>query len=330
MTVASYSRRGALIMGLGGIAAAGAAALGADGAKMFRRVGVAFGATVSLEVEAPDAHQAEAAFSAGFAEIRRIDRLAGLKRDDGEVFRLNHDGRLGSPSRDLLAMLDMARVMHAATGGAFDVTIQPLWLALDAAAREGRWPEPDEMTALLAKVDQRSLSYDASQVALAAGQQITLNSLARGLAADKVAEALRRVGVTRAFFNTDVLGGAGERPGGGPWRARIRHPRYPEESVGVAALKGCLATSGDYAYAWTPDFARHHIVDARRGASPADYAAVSVLAESGLLADALSTAALLAGPGEAGRLVSRFGAQALFVDKAGGVTMTPGFPVSQA
>lgn len=330
MTAPHFTRRGALVMGLGAAATAGAAAIGSGAAQMFRRVGVAFGTTVSLEVEAPGAQQAEAAFSAGFAEIRRIDRLAGLTREDGEVFRLNRDGALKAPSADLVAMLDMARAMHEATGGAFDVTIQPLWLALDGAARQGRWPDRAEVTSLLSRVDQRGLSYDAGHVALAApGQQITLNSLARGLAADRVAEALRQAGVTRAFFNTDVLGSVGERTGGGRWRARIRHPRDEAQSVGIAELDGCLATSGDYAYAWSPDFARHHIVDARLGASPPDYASVSVLARTGLLADALSTAALLAGPDEAQRLVKRFGAEALFVDKAGVVTTTPGFPVTE-
>ena len=200
MMVSELTRRGALIMGLGAAAAAGAATIiGVSRAKMFRRVGVAFGTTVSLEIEAPDSERAEAAFSAGFAEIRRIDRLASLTRSDGEVFRLNRDGALEAPSADLLAMLDMARTMHEATGGAFDVTIQPLWLALDAAAKQGRWPDGDELAWLLAKVDQRGLSFDARRVVLAgAGQQITLNSLARGLAADRVAEALRRAGVSRA------------------------------------------------------------------------------------------------------------------------------------
>ena len=316
-------------MGLaGGLTAAGLAGGGAS-PTMFRRLGVAFGTTVSLELEAADASRAEAGFAAGFAEIRRIDRLAGLAREDGEVFRLNRDGELRDPSPDLLAMLEMARSMHDATEGAFDVTVQPLWLALDAAARQGRWLSEAEIAERLRRVDQTRIEFDATRIRFAApGMQITLNSLARGLAEDKVAIALARAGVTRAFFNTDVLGGAGERPGGGPWRASLRHPRDAGASLGIADLRGCLATSGDYAYAWSPDYSRHHILDARLGASPPDFAGVSVLAGSGLLADALSTAAFLAGRAGGEALVRRFGAEAVFVDKAGATTKTPGFPLT--
>ena len=149
--------------------------------------------------------------------------------------------------------------------------------------------------------------------------------LARGLAADRVAAALGRLGVRQAMFDTDVFGARGLRPDGRPWLARVRHPRRPEQSVALAPVTGFLANSGDYQYFWSPDYARNHIVDPRRGVSPGDFAGVTVRAESGLMAEALSMAAFLVGRDAAPALLARFGAEGLFVGKEGAVTCTAGF-----
>jgi thiamine biosynthesis lipoprotein len=171
------------------------------------------------------------------------------------------------------------------------------------------------------------VTIDEGRIAFAKpGMAVTLNSLARGHAADRVAKALAAQGVVNAFFDTDVLGNVGSKPDGAPWRAHIRDPRDAGASVGAASVTGCLATSGDYQYFWSPDYSRNHIIDPRHGASPQDFSSVSVLAGSGLLADALSTAVFLAGAKKAPALLRRFGAEAFFVDKAGTVTRTAGFP----
>jgi len=320
----TITRRNALGLGLAGLSAT----LGGDGAtaRMHRRLGVAFGTTVSVSVEARDP---EPAFEAAFAEIRALDRIASLTRPDGEVFRLNRDGCLDAPSPALLKMLETAALMFEATAGAFDVTIQPLWLAMDAAARRGRWLDDAERAQACARVDQRALRFDARRVEFdRPGMAVTLNSLARGLAADRVAAALRACGVERAVFDTDVLGAAGRKPDGREWLARIRHPRRADDSVAVAPISEYLATSGDYQYVWSPDYVRHHIVDPRRGVSPQDFASVTVRAPTGLMADALSTAAFLVGAEAAPALLARFGADGFSVGKDGKLWRTSGFAIA--
>lgn len=329
MNAKGITRRGALHLALGGLAgvAGGSAEATREPAQRFRRVGVAFGTTVSITLDAVGTDRAEAAFAAGFAEIRAIDRLASLTRPDAQVFQLNRDGYLDKPDPALIEMLTMAETMHRETSGAFDVTIQPMWLAFDAAAKRGTWPSEAQIAALRERVDQTQIRLSTNRVEFVRpGMSITLNSLARGLAADRVAKALTRAGIGAAFFDVDVLGAVGERADGESWLARVRHPRQPEESLGVAQVEGCLATSGDYQYFWSADYSRNHIVDPRRGASPRNFASVCVLAQSGLVADALSTAAFLLEPDAALRLLQAHSAEALLVDKAGGVMKTAGFP----
>jgi thiamine biosynthesis lipoprotein len=324
-------RRRALALGLAGIGGLAAARAGFRRAapQLRRRDGVAFGTTVSITLEARNRAMAEAAFAAGFAEIRRIDRIASLTREDGEVFRLNRDGRLDDPSPALIDMLRMAADMHAASEGAFDVTVQPLWLALDAAARSGAWPSDDAISAIARRIDQTALNVSARRVEFAKpGMAVTLNSLARGYAADRVARTLAAEGVVNAFLDIDELESLGARPDGAAWRAIVQHPRDPGANVGAASVTGCLATSGDYRYFWSPDYARNHIIHPRTGASPADFASVSVLARGGLLADALSTAVFLVGAAKAPALLRRYHAEALFVTKEGKISATAGFPIA--
>jgi len=87
-----------------------------------------------------------------------------------------------------------------------------------------------------------------------------------------------------------------------------------------------MATAGDYAYTWSEDYSRHHILDPRSGLSPASFACVSVIAEKAVLADALSTAISVVGPDEGLALLRHFKAEAYGVTKQGEVWASAGFP----
>ena len=321
------SRRRGLQLALGCFAGAFIPAPSAR-AQTFRRVGIAFGTRVSILVQARSEAQACSAFDASFAEIRHIDHLAGLVRPDSALFQLNRDGVINAPDPALIEMLDMAQVMYRATEGFFDVTVQPLWRALDIAAKSGTWPDEPEIQALCQRVDQRAMTYSNERIVFTRpGMGMTLNSLARGLAADRVSSVLEAHEIANAFLDTDVLQGLGAPEHGRPWRATIRDPRNPTADVGTSGVNGFLATSGDYQYFWSPDFRRNHILDPHTGASPQDFASVSVIASSGLLADALSTAVFLIGREKAARLLATFKAEGFFVAKNGKSEKTEGFPL---
>ena len=88
-----------------------------------------------------------------------------------------------------------------------------------------------------------------------------------------------------------------------------------------------LATSGDYGTAFSADFSRHHIVDPATGSSPQELASVSVLAPTGMQADALSTAFMVMGA-ERSLQVARAMPEVdvLCISKDGSVRPSAGFP----
>jgi thiamine biosynthesis lipoprotein len=312
------------------LAGAGLGVFGAEAladAPSFRRSGVAFDTQVGLTVVGLDDRAAQEALDAGFAEIRRLERIAGLSTPGSDIRRLNAEGRLDRPDPALLDMLTVADDMNRASGGAFDVTVQPLWIFYDSFAKRGAWPTEAQAAPVRALIGQRFVRADADAIVFARpGMGITLNSLTHGYAADRVARVLAERGVRQAFVDTGEMEALGRNAGGRDWTAALKHPRVADAMLGTAPLTGCMATAGDYAYTWSDDFSRHHILDPRTGLSPASFACVSVIASRAVVADALSTAVSVVGPEEGRRLLARFGAEAYGVTKTGDVWATPGFP----
>jgi thiamine biosynthesis lipoprotein len=296
-------------------------------APSFRRAGVAFDTTVGLTVVGLDEREAQQALDAGFAEIRRLERIAGLSTPGSDIRRLNAEGRLDRPDPALLDMLAVADDMHRASGGAFDVTVQPLWIFYDAHAKRGAWPTEAEAAPVRALIGQNHVRFDADAIVFERpGMGVTLNSLTHGYAADCVARVFAERGVRQAFVDTGEMEALGRNARGREWTAALKHPRVADAMLGTAPLTGCMATAGDYAYTWSADYTRHHILDPRTGMSPASFACVSVIAARAVVADALSTAVSVVGPVEGVRLLAQFGAEAYGVTKTGDVWATPGFP----
>lgn len=324
-------------------ASLGVCAIGAApaGTRLLTGATLAFGTSVSIAAVHHDRAEAERAIAAALCSVRAVDRLMSLHSPRSEVARLNRDGILRRPSRQLLTVLEEARRLSRLTGGAFDITVQPLWLAFSrAAAAPGQPRLPRERDRLHAarQVNWRHVEFDAAAVRLTRpGMAITLNGLAQGYAADLALQALRGHGIAVALLDTGEFVARGHRPaqdgGGGrhPWTLGVRHPR---DAAGLGAVvrldDRAMATSGDYASAFTPDRLHHHILDPATGFSPVELASVTVMAPTGQQADGLSTACMVLGAARAHALAARLpGVDLLTVDKHGVARRSPGFAAAE-
>ena len=110
----------------------------------------------------------------------------------------------------------------------------------------------------------------------------------------------------------------GPKPDGSPWPISICNPKAPEQTLSVVHLSnGALTTSGDYERFVTIDGLRYgHILTPRTGWPTRGLAAVSVIAESCLLAGSVSTISMLKGDAGPEWLV-RLGLPCLWVDTEG-------------
>ncbi|WP_191569420.1 FAD:protein FMN transferase [Paracoccus yeei] len=239
--------------------------------------GVALGADVTLTVRDGSPAAAQAFFAEALRSLRAIERQFSLF-GGSDLRRLNALGRLAYPSHDMLAVLRLAEQVHEATNGAFDPTVQPLW----QARRLGQ----DERAAA-ALVGWEDVHLHPDKILLARpGMALTLNGIAQGFAADRLAEVAARHRLAEVLIDAGELRALGTAS----WDTRIEGP--DGHVVRDLTLRNrALATSAAYGTRIGPLGNRAHIVGPA-GEEPR-WSLVSISADSAMLADALSTAAVL-------------------------------------
>ena len=271
-------------------AAAGLAWRAPARAGTFRWRGVALGAPASIALAGLD--RAAAAGLAGRveAEISRLEGIFSLYRAGSELSRLNRAGRLEHPSHEMLELLDLARLVNGTTGGAFDPTVQSFWRLHAQTAAENRAPTAAEMRAALHASGWRHVQVGAGLIRFGRpGMALTLNGIAQGYIADRVAGLLRGVGLVDVLVDTGEIKALGRRADGMPWRAGIALP--DGTPVARRTLSGrALATSAPLATLLYAARGAGHILDPRTGEPAARWRLASVSAPRAALADALSTA----------------------------------------
>ena len=325
-------------LGLGSVAAlagfgAVASVAQARALKPFTLSGRALGTKVSLMVLDADADRAQAALADALAEVQGVDKLMSLYRDDSQVVALNRAGEVLAPDTRLVEVLRYAQELADRTGGAFDVTVQPLWDAFTKAKAQGALPSAETVRDAGALVGWGDLAVADEAVRLRRpGMAITLNGVAQGYAADRALLAVRRHGVEHALIDAGEFDTLGRKQNDKPWVLGVQDPRDAERLVARLGMDGrALATSGDYESYFTPDFVNHHIFDPKTGHSPLELASTSVLAPNALQADGLSTAFMVLGAERALALAATLpGVDALLIGKNGQQWRTPGLPALTA
>ena len=320
-------RRTFIAASLGAIAAGAGAGSRPHHQPVHTGVALAFGTTIRISLVHADEKVARAAIADALAAAQRVDRLMSIYQPSSQVYQLNRDGRLDKPAPQLLAVLAQARELSQLTGGAFDITVQPLWRAWrDAVARDSL-PTQAQLRQARALVDWRQVAFDERQICLAPGMAITLNGLAQGHAADMALAAVQAHGIGHALLDTGEFVARG-RQREQPWTLGVRDPRDDQALAATLHINGCaLATSGDYETAFTPDYLHHHIFDPAVGDSPQELASVTVMAPTAMLADGLSTACMVLGRERAALLAASLpGVDLLAIDKQGRQWRSAGFP----
>ena len=290
-------------------AAAGTANLpGARAAAPVEWRGTAMGAEALLRLHHPDAGTAWRLIAGCLAEVERLEGIFSLHRPDSALSRLNRHGALSAPPLDLVVVLGEAKRYGDLTGGAFDVTVQPLW---DLHARHFAAPDADPagppdaaVAAARALVGHRRIDIAPGRIALERpGMAVTLNGVAQGYITDRIADRLRAAGMEHVLVHLGETRALGPAEDGRPWRVGLADPsspgRLPLRTIDLA--EGAVATSGGYGTRFSAQC--HHLFDPVTGRSANHVEAVTVMAPTATAADALSTALAVLPPEEAPRLL---------------------------
>ncbi len=296
MTAAMNRRRFIAISAaaLGLSVGAGIGGANAGSGALHRWSGTALGARASILLHHPDGARAEALLDECVREIARLEAVFSIYRADSALSRLNREGRLDAAPLDLIHLLGESRRFSRLSGGAFDVSVQPLF-ALHARYRDaGERPGMAEIDAARALVDYRQVEISATRIALARpGMALTLNGIAQGYITDRVAELLRARAMDQVLVNLGEVRGLGRHPSGRAWQVGLENPpgnNSPLRRINLKEDSPAMATSATHGFWFGAAHGRHHLLDPASGASAMRHASVSVCARDAMTADALSTA----------------------------------------
>jgi FAD:protein FMN transferase len=247
--------------------------------------------------------------AAAFAAIERVQRLMSFHEPQSDVSRVNtaKPGRILQVDVLTHTVLRAARAMSERSRGLFDATMA------DALVRHGLLPRPGADDTQ--RVTFRDLELlPRSRVRWRRKGWVDLGGIAKGFAVDRAIEALQAHGAASGVVNA----GGDLRCFGAAEPIHVRSPEDPSALVRLGMLvDGAIATSADY-FSERESGGRRigALVDPRHAACLAWGRSVSVIADTCMMADALTKVVALA-PECAPAQLEPLDAQALIVDREG-------------
>lgn len=254
-------------------------------------------------------------------QARLDDIVAQMSHwDDASLlcrFNLSAPGTWTALPGDFAAVIACGLEIAERSGGAFDPAIgrvTDIW-GLGPRRADGS-PGDDEIADALAQSGARRLAFDAdnSRLRQPGGLWLDLSGIAKGYAADAVAEMLAAQGVRHALVEIGgECAGRGIRPDGEPWWVEAETPEgFAVPPLRVALCQLAIATSGDY-------LRGAHTLDPTTGRVPRHAAtAVSVIHVSCMAADAWASALGVLPPEQACELAEREGLAVRLLTRDGG------------
>ena len=259
------------------------------------------GTTATVRAWAPDSGKATRAIDAAYAAFDRTDSLMSTWRHDSVLSKLNRSGAglWVEVGPEVCQVLDEAKKVAEASGGAFDPTVLPLvhlW-----GFREGAAALPDSLAliSVLQSVGHQLLELDLAggrARLVAPGAAVDLGGIAKGYALDCAARAMRKAGAGGGVID---LGGNVLVFGKGPGRqVGIVDPQQPDHLLAsIPLINAAAATSGQYErYLMIKGHRYGHILDPRTGWPVSPGLSVTVVSDRAIIADALATAVVVLGP----------------------------------
>jgi thiamine biosynthesis lipoprotein len=269
----------------------------------------AMGQPVHLQVFAESEGQGYDAAAAALAELRRVESRLTLFDDTSDLVELNRraGGRGLRVGADLAAVLSAGLRMDQATAGAFNPAVEPLMRAWGFHVPRVNEPSRAEIQEARDAVRTASIVVRGNRVTVPhAATRLDLGGIGVGYGLDRAASVLRRLGIRSALL--DISGdfiAIGTPPGQKDgWLIEIAAAGIGASIMASTRLRdAALATSANTMSVVRYGRAvRGHVMNPKTG-WPADaLVQVSVVARTGIEADALSTAMLVSGKPAAGVL----------------------------
>ncbi len=283
---------------------------GLDGGRLVERWSWAMGQAVHLRLFVADEAAGYEAAQRAFAELRRVEAALSLFDDASDLAEVNRRAGRGAlrVGEDLAVVLGAGVRVERETRGAFNPAVEPLMRAWGFHATRAAEPSRKEIEEAREAVRAAVVVVEGARVTLPArATKLDLGGIGVGYGLDRAMTVLRRFGIRRAYL--DVSGDAfalGAPPGERGWSVGIADPRRSDSVMTTTRIHDqAIATSSNQVSVIRYGRAvRGHVMDCATGWPASGETQVTVVARTGIEADALSTAMLVSGVAAPGVLRS--------------------------
>lgn len=252
-----------------------------------------------------------------------IENACSLTKEASAINKLNETG-----STNNVYLVEQARIMKELTEksqGKFDCTVGSITSLWNIGFADAKKPKNEEIQNALNLVDASITSVTDGMFKISIGQKVDFGATTKGYALDKAKEILEINKVGGAVI---TVGGSvlffGKNPQNKDWVCAVKDPFDLNKYLGTFNIKeGFVSTSGSYERFFEEDgTVYHHIIDAQTGyPCETQVVSVTVICNNGLMSDALSTVCFMVGVEEGQKLLNEYGAQGIFVEKDGNITV---------
>ncbi len=284
----------------------------------------------------------DSAFYRMDAETERLNQLFSDFSTRSALSEIKgHIGDTVTVNPEVYPVLKIALEAGEASQGAFDITLHELkWIWGLGSGQTGHVPDSASIDSLMkpnptfhaawdsgAFHPPLTLLPDGRAVLRRENTQLDLGAIAKGYIVDRLHALLDSLGCPNHILQAGGEIRLGGHKRSGPWSVGIRHPRASDSLSGLIRTDTprSVSTSGDYERFFISNGARyHHIFDPRTGRPGKNICALTVVSDSSVWADALSTSLFVMGPERGMPLARRYHAAAVwFEDRPTGVCAIP-------
>jgi thiamine biosynthesis lipoprotein len=261
--------------------------------KEYKWRGIVLGAESVITLHHYDAGRANDLLSRAVLIIKKYEKIFSLYSEGSDINLLNEKGALASENAEFLDLIKKSLVISHQTGGAFDISVQPLWEALKQNFDSECHNFEKNMSAAKALIGYENILIKQNRISFRkADMAITLNGIAQGYITDKVAEFLKLNGIDNVLCDLGEIRAIGSQADGSAWNIAIEGYR-DEAAQGkpkiVKIKNGAIATSA----VLEEGIGQFHLINSAQnslGNLKPLHKSVTVFAPSATIADGFSTA----------------------------------------
>ena len=233
---------------------------------------------------------------------KKYDAMFSRTAEDSEISRINNAG--GAPvevSEETITLIEKGIYYSEMSNGAFDITIGSISSLWDFKAESPSIPDAAAIADAVSHVNYKNIMIQDNTVRLLDPYaKLDVGAVAKGYIADRLRDYLEEEGIDHAMID---LGGniiaMGSKLDGSDYNIGIQKP-FDENGTPITSVKlsdKSIVTSGVYQRYFEQDGKiYHHILDPATGyPCENNLYSVTIITDSSLTADALSTTCFLLG-----------------------------------